>query len=435
MASEKRTSLSATLASATCALLGTTALSPVLAEDVGDWEFDTSLLYYGESDDRVQDASLNLLAKRLFSDEHSLTLGLGVDALTGATPNGALQQPVAQTFTRPSGNDNYTIAPGELPLDDTFHDTRVSLTANWQQPLGRLYKLDVGASASNEYDYTHLGLNAKLARDFNRRNTTLSGSIALARDEIDPVGGTPAELSLMRPIDDLGNRRGAETKDVLDLVVGVTQVVSRNTIVQLNYSYSDASGYLNDPYRILSVVDGVTGEAVPYSLTPEAGAPSHLYRFESRPDSRTKQSIYAEGRHFMNGKVLNAAYRYMTDDWEIDSHTFDFRLRWPLGAATYLEPHFRYYTQQKADFYSVSLVDGAPLPAFASNDYRLGDFDAITAGLKFGWQTRSNHDLSVRVELYQQRGEYPADQLIGTQPQVAAYPDMDAIIAQFSYRF
>lgn len=435
MATEKKKTLSASLSAATCALLGTTALPPVLAEEAGDWFFDTSLLYYGESDDRVQDGSLNLLAKRLFRDDRSLTLGFGVDALTGATPNGALQQNVAQTFTRPSGNDTYSVAAGALPLDDTFRDTRVSLTANWRQPLGRLFQLDVGASASNEYDYTHLGFNAKLARDFNGRNTTLSGGLAMARDDVDPVGGTPRELSLMRPVGDLGNRRGAQTKDILDLVIGLTQVISRNTIVQLNYSFSDASGYLTDPYRVLSVVDGTTGTVIPYpSLTGDDG-PSHLYRFESRPDSRSKHSLYAEGRHFVNGKVINASYRYMIDDWEIDSHTFDFRLRWPLGSSSYLEPHFRYYGQGEADFYRVSLVDGDALPTFASNDYRLGNFDALTVGLKFGWTTRRDHDLSMRLEFYQQRGDYPTSQLIGSQPDVVAYPDMDAIIAQFSYRF
>jgi hypothetical protein len=172
--------ISATLATATCALLGTTPAAPVCAQEIENWDFDTSLLYYGEDNDRVKDASLGLIATRRFLDDRSLTLGLTVDALTGATPNGAIQQPFAQTFTRPSGKSVYTVPANELPLDDTFRDTRVALTANWQQPLGRLYTFNVGASASVEYDYTHVGLNARLARDFNQRNTTVSAGIALA---------------------------------------------------------------------------------------------------------------------------------------------------------------------------------------------------------------------------------------------------------------
>ena len=427
--------ISATLATATCALLGTTPAAPVCAQEIENWDFDTSLLYYGEDNDRVKDASLGLIATRRFLDDRSLTLGLTVDALTGATPNGAIQQPFAQTFTRPSGKSVYTVPANELPLDDTFRDTRVALTANWQQPLGRLYTFNVGASASVEYDYTHVGLNARLARDFNQRNTTVSAGIALARDEFDAVGGVPMPLSPMLDIADLSNRGGAESKDVLDVVLGVTQVINRNTVVQLNYSYSDSSGYLSDPYKIISVVDGTTGDVVPQPPTPGIDGPSHQFLFEGRPDERVKHSLYGQVKRYINGKVLDASYRYMTDDWEIDSHTLDLRLRWPFGGERYLEPHLRFYTQTEADFYTVSLIEGQVLPTFASNDYRLGNFDGLTAGIKYGWTTRNDHDLSVRLELYQQRGDIRADRLIGNQIGTVSYPDLDAVIAQFTYRF
>ena len=201
--------------------LGSTPSAPVSAQEIDKWDFDTSLLYYGEDNDRVQDASLGLIATRKFLDDKSLTLGLTVDSLTGATPHGAISQPFAQTFTRPSGNSSFTTPANELPLDDTFLDTRVAITANWQQPLGRQYTLNVGASASDEYDYTHVGLNAKLARDFNQRNTTVSAGIALAKDDIEPVGGTPMPFSPMLDVGDISNRAADESKDVLDFVIGV----------------------------------------------------------------------------------------------------------------------------------------------------------------------------------------------------------------------
>ncbi len=435
MKKRKNGGISTTLATATCALLGTTPVSPVCAQEIDKWDFDTSLLYYGEDNERVQDASVAVLATRNFVDDRYLALGLTVDALTGATPSGAITQPVAQTFTRPSGKSTYTTPANELPLDDTFRDTRVAMTANWQQPLGRLYTFNAGASASKEFDYTHIGLNARIARDFNQRNTTISAGIALARDDIDAVGGAPVPLSPMLDVGDLANRMTTQSKDVFDVVVGVSQVLGRNTVMQLNYSYSDASGYLTDPYKIISVVDGITGNVVTRPLTPGIDGPSHEFLFESRPDDRVKQSFYGQVKHFMHGKVLDASYRYMSDDWEIESHTLDLRLRWPLGDEHYLEPHLRYYTQTEADFYTVSLVDGQMLPAYASNDYRLGNFDGITAGVKYGWKTGNGHDLSVRLELYQQRGDIPANLLVGNQAGTVSYPDLDAVIAQFSYRF
>lgn len=428
-------SVSRTLAAATCSLLGTGVLQPVDAQEEPGWDFNTALLYYGEDDDRVQDVSLNVQARRTLVDDRSLTLGLAVDTLTGATPSGAVAGSIPQTFTRPSGRAVYTTPAEAIPLDDSFLDTRVAVTANWQQPLGRLYTVNAGLSASDEYDYTHVGANAKLSRDFNNRNTTLSMGVAFARDDLSPVGGAPEPLSPMLDVGDLTNRQGDQSKDVFDAVIGVTQVLGRRLIVQLNYSYSDASGYLNDPYKFLSVVDPATGEPVPRPATPGVDGPSHEFRFESRPDARTKHSLFTQGKYYFGGKVIDLSYRYMTDDWEIDSHTLDARLRWPLGDASYLEPHLRFYSQAAAEFYRVSLPAGAADPLYASADYRLGEFDAVTAGLKYGHKTRGGNEWSVRLEYYTQDGTVPADQVIGSQGTRALYPDLDAIIAQFSYRF
>ena len=431
----KSLKVSSTLAAATCALLGSGLPEPVQAQEDPGRNFDTALLYYGENDDRVQDLSISVVGYRTYVDDRILTLGFTADALTGASPNGALPQSVPQTFTQPSGKNVFTTPANELPIDDTFRDTRVALTANWEQPLGRLNKINFGASASKEFDYVHLGLNAKISRDFNNRNTTLSGGIAFASDSIEPEGGTPEELSQMLNAGDRSNRRGDESKDIIDIVFGVTQVVSRNTVVQVNYSYSDSSGYLSDPYKIVGVVNGLSGDAVPITPTPGAEGPSHLNFFEHRPDNRVKNSLYTQAKHFSNGRVLDISYRYMTDDWEIDSHTVDVRYRWPIGSSAYIEPHVRYYTQTEAEFYTLNLIEGDPLPEYASADYRLGDFDAITVGAKYGWKTKGGNDMNVRLEFYQQSGSIPGNQLIGNQTNQDNYPDLNAIIFQYGYRF
>jgi len=427
-------SVSATLAAATCALLGTSAATPVDAQEEPKWDFNTSLLYYGEDNDRVQDASFKSLARRLFADDRYLSIGLTVDALTGATPNGAIRQDIAQTFTRPSGKSAYSVPAGDLPLDDTFRDTRVALTAGWQQPAGEKGLVSVGLSASKEYDYLHTGINASYAHDFNKRNTTVSAGFAFAKDSIEPVGGAPNGLTPMLDVDDTSNRLGDEDKDVLDLVLSVTQVISRDLVVQANYSFSRSEGYLNNPYKVLSLVDGDTGDTLPIVPGPEGG-PSGQFLFEHRPDERTQHSIYGQAKYNMNGKVLDASYRYMTDDWEIDSHTIDLRYRFPMSEKSYLEPHLRYYTQSEAEFYELSLDSSQALPMYASSDYRLGNFDAITAGVKYGWKTRNDHDMSLRVELYMQSGSVPAGQLIGNQAGRDNFPDLNALIVQFSYRF
>jgi hypothetical protein len=427
--------LSAALAAATCALLGTSAAAPAMADESERWSFDTALLYYGESDDRVQDVSATIGARRAFDEDHLLNLTLTADTLTGASASGAIATDAPQTFTSPSGRAVYTTPAGKTPLDDTFLDTRFALNAGWTQPLARLYTLSAGLGFSTEYDYTHLGANLSLARDFNKRNTTVIAGLAWSQDDIDPVGGAPVPLSQMRDVGDLSNKRSSDSKDVVDVLLGVTQVLSRNTLLRVNYSYSQSSGYLNDPYKILSVVDGTTGDTILRVPAPGVQGPTGVYLYESRPDSRAKHSLYAEMKHAFGAPVLYGSYRFMTDDWGIDSHTGEVRLRWPLGSASYVEPQLRYYMQSQADFYRPSLVQGAAFPAYASADFRLGEFNAVTVGVKFGHQTAGGNEWSARLEYYQQSGTIAREQLIGNQFAREQYPDLNAVIAQFGYRF
>lgn len=432
---KKDENFNAALAAATCALLGSTVATPVRAqEETAPWSFDSTLLYYGESDDRVRDISGAISAQRAFGDDRKFSATLSADTLTGASASGAIALDRPQTFTNPSGHAVYTTNAGDVPLDDTFLDTRFALNASWTQPLARLYTFSAGLGFSTEYDYTHLGANLSLARDFNKRNTTVSAGVAWSQDDIDPVGGPPLPLSQMLDVDDNSNKlSGSESKDVLDLLLGFTQVLNRTTVLRVNYSYSSSNGYLNDPYKILSVVDPLSGDTL--TRVPVGQGPDGVYLFESRPDSRAKQSLYAEVKHAFGAPVMHFAYRFMTDDWGIDSHTGEARLRWPVGAASYIEPQLRYYTQSAADFYRASLVGGTTLPRYASADFRLGDFDATTVGIKYGHRTAGGNEWSVRAEYYQQSGTVPREQIIGNQANREQYPDLSAVIVQFGYRF
>jgi Protein of unknown function (DUF3570) len=430
-----RRQIGGSVAAATCALLGPAATHTVVAQELQPWTFDSAVLYYGEADGRVQDLSVSALLSKELREDSLLTATMTVDALTGATPNGAAPSTSPQTFTRPSGRDSYTVGAGATPLDDSFQDTRWAFSASYAWPLARLSKLSVGGSVSAEYDYTHVGVNANIARDFNNRNTTLSFGVALANDTISPVGGTPTALSPMLPAnirgEDGGFKGPDQSKDVLDLLVGVTQVLNRHSLVQFNYSLTRSDGYMNDPYKILSVVDSVNG--LPVAGPPGSGLSRYLY--ESRPDTREKQSLFGLYKRDFDGNVFDVSYRYMTDDWDIKSHTIDMHYRFRLGdSGKYLQPHLRFYSQTAANFYSTVLFDAVPVPLFASADYRLGEFDAVTLGLKYGQPTRSG-EIDARLELYRQSGTPSPGSAVGALTNLDLYPDLNAVIAQFSYKF
>jgi hypothetical protein len=274
-----------------------------------------------------------------------------------------------------------------------------------------------------------MGANLKLARDFNNRNTTLTFGTAFASDTIDAVGGAPTGLSPMTGSTVI--KSGEQSKDVTDLLLGVTQVLNRKTIVQFNYSLSLSDGYLTDPYKILSVVDPVLGEPI---VAPGSYTVDYLYRYEKRPDTREKQGFYGLLKRDVGGDVFDISYRYMSDDWDIDSHTIDMHYRWNFDSGSYFQPHLRFYSQSAAGFYNAVLFDGDPLPNFATADYRLGEFDAITIGIKYGRPTRTG-EMSARLEFYQQSGATSPGSAVGSLQNFDLNPDLNAVIAQFSYKF
>ena len=81
------------------------------------------------------------------------------------------------------------------------------------------------------------------------------------------------------------------------------------------------------------------------------------------------------------------------------------------------------------------LFDGDPLPQHASADYRIGDLDGITFGLKYGWLTAGDSEWSVRAEFYQQTGRAPPGASVGALAALDLDTSVDAVIFQVGYRF
>jgi hypothetical protein len=402
------------LSAATCSLLA----NPVQAEEP-NWDIDSAVLYYNEDDDRVSAFEPVISGKRDLGDEESLTFKLVLDSLTGASATGAVPSTQVQTFIRPSGNGTYTVDPNDTPLDDTFKDTRASFSMNWEKPIDRNNRRNLGFNISHEYDFTSASVNALWDHDANQKNTTYSAGINVEYDYIDPVGGAPEKLTSMTAQD----KNDDDDRTIVDLLFGVTQVIDKTSLFQVNLSLSESNGYLTDPYDFVSVVDSITGQPVDQL-------------FENRPDSRSRQSLFGKYKKmFANKDILTASYRYMTDDWGIDSHTFDVTYRFRFNSGYFIQPHLRWYTQNEADFYHYFLRDDQRVPGDASADYRLGDMDATTYGFKFGRAIDERHVWSVRVERYKQTGDSSPSEAFGQLEQQDLYPDVKATIVQASYSF
>ncbi len=420
---KKGQSIRGALATATCTLLGTQTNEASAFGTDAPWEFDSAILYYSE-DQRVTAVEPVFKARKELDDNEFLNLRLVVDVLTGASANGAVPMPFAQTFTTPSGESTYTTAANETPLDPSFKDARVALSADWEKPINRTLRGVYGAYLSREYDYTSLGGSVTFSKDTEDKNRTYTAGIALSYDLVSPVGGAPIALSPMPVPGKKQISSEDEDKTVMDLLIGVTQVLDRKSLLQLNYTIGTNNGYLTDPYKILSVIDSSSGQII--GTDP--------YLFENRPDSRLSQALYAKYIHQFTEDVVYLTYRFFWDDWGINSHTIDVRYRYELGGGHYLQPHARYYLQSKADFYKPYLLDNeAAGTETASADYRLGDMTTTTLGLLYGLEISEKSEFTIRAEVMKQSGDEPSK--FGTLNNQTLFPDVDAVIVQAGYSF
>jgi hypothetical protein len=413
-------------------------------DDDGSLKLDAGLLYYGENGGRIKSYDAIVDLRQDYGDEHVLSGHFSFDSLSGGSPNGAVPTHAAQTFATPSGTSLqastgtgpvtyttasgrtvaqlskvtlYTAAAGALPLDPNFKDTRFALDLGWSQPLWTDNHVAIGGHFSHEHDFSSASGNLSFSRDLNSKNTTVGIGVNAEFDQVKPVGGAPVEGSDYT----LLQKTGSRSKQVKGAQLGVTQVLSRNWITQLNLSVDSSTGYLTDPYKIVSVVDtagSVTG-----------------YVFERRPEDRTRRSLYWGNKVALGSAVLDVSYRHGMDSWGIRTDTVDARYRFTLGNPDiYLEPHLRWYKQGKADFYSLYLGGGSAMPAYASADPRLAEFTGKTVGLKLGLLLVNEQELTFRLEGYQQDPAQRHSSLTGLSG-LDLNPGLKSVVFQINWRF
>jgi hypothetical protein len=269
--------------------------------------------------------------------------------------------------------------------------------------------------------YESAGAGATLAWDFNQRNTTLVAGLGYSQDVVKPEDGIYYGMS---SIADNRIRRMDDTKDQLDLQLGVTQVIARGTLVQLNYVHGWAEGYMTNPYKIISIVNAVTGSTGDYD-------PLH----EKRPRLRDTNVLYAQLNQSFGKGIAYFSYRYFRDDWGIRAHTVDVKYRHPLGERFFVQPHLRYYQQTAADFYRSMLTntEAADLPDYASADYRLAKLHTTSVGVKIGYRPDFGGELSARTEFIRQNGEEQPWDTVGIQREAGVFPSLKATMVHLAY--
>ncbi|WP_396587868.1 DUF3570 domain-containing protein [Bermanella sp. R86510] len=377
------------LGTATALLLGQEAI----AEDAtlyNNWNVDLGYLRYEEPDKIAVDTYMAMINGDL-SPTDNIKLGLVFDTLSGATPSGALPSNGGggTTFTGVSGGQT-NAGGGDTGLVK-FDDTRLAFDATWSHEWQRLIRSKTSAYVSVEGDYTAVGGSLGIEKDTEDRAYTFSAAVGLAADTVGRSDETTPQ-PLSNTGDALFNDTG--TKNTYDGLIGITRVINKRTVAMATYTYSTALGYHTDPYKIISVADAEDAQL------------ATLY--ESRPDERTRQILYTKLVHELpkTGNHFAMSYRYHTDSWDLNSHTLETHYSYRVSNNHLLEPFWRLYHQQAANFYTRTIeydpntqnnLSDVTLPEFASSDSRLSELMSNTLGIKYRYKTSKTGSIDLRA--------------------------------------
>ncbi len=312
---------------------------------------------YQDSGDRmtVQSPALYLLAP--ISEDWVFEIGAVYDNISGASP---YYHTVLSGASGAGIKDARTA--GDITVTKYFGRTAVSLRGAY--------------STEDDYKSASTGLTVRHATP--DQNTTFTVGVGYSSDEISPTDGPVFTRS----------------KNTLDGIVGITQVLSRNDVAQINLYYAQQSGYLTDPYKA-------------------------LYGVDQRPDNRDQFAVLFRLNHYFDGlnATLRSSYRYYDDNWEVSAHTATFEWAQELPHGFTLTPSLRYTTQSSAFFYYDPVYDpvlGPPFPpgylsnpnGFYTSDQRLSAFGGITPGVKVAKMFGGGWSVDAKAEYYEQRGDW-----------------------------
>ncbi|MEP7297082.1 MAG: DUF3570 domain-containing protein [Burkholderiales bacterium] len=303
--------------------------------------------------DRIKVKAPSIYVLAPLSSQWAVEGSLVSDSVSGATPR-----------------YHSAISGATMNMTDERHAGDVKVTRYFERS-----SFSVGVSKSKEHDYDSnaLSLDASFSSDDNNR--TWNVGVGYSSDKI----GSTNDPALH------------EKKHTGEVMLGVTQALSGDDIVQVNLTYNRGRGFYSDPYKEPDI----------------------------RPDRRDQRILLTRwNHHFADlGASLRTSYRFYSDTFGIKAHTLGAEWVQPFAGRFTLTPSLRLYSQSAASFYFDPVYDpdvGAPYPPgyftnppqYISPDQRLSAFGAITVGLKLGVQLAPDWSTDLKYERYEQRSNW-----------------------------
>ncbi len=207
--------------------------------------------------------------------------------------------------------------------------------------------------------------------------------------------------------------------------LGLTQVINKDALLETSIGYTRSTGYLANPYKLMTVafIDPLQTPGSSGELTGETRA-----FLENRPDERNQWNMNL--RYVQHISAIDAAlhfdYRFFSDDWGIDAHTFEADWAQPLSHGWTITPRIRYYSQDAASFYQPYLISHQAaskvsqdasgkllvtpynpklLPSHYSSDHRLSGYGALSGGVTVSKEFAKGISIEAGAEYYTHAGD------------------------------
>lgn len=347
------------------------------AEDYVSFEY----LQYDENNNKTSVSAPSIEINKDFGVDYTLNVSLVVDAVSGATQTYYDAASGASAIdSRALGIDANDVKFGNIEYDDK----RVAGSVSFTTRFANRDELILGFNRSSESDFYSNEASAEYMHYLDdSKNQSVSFGVSYMANEIlvrcDNTG--------VGRCDAVSGGSQRETADVINTQLSFHQVLDSTSYAKVAFFYIKEDGYLTNPY--LNVVRNNNGTSADI-----VG--------ENRPDSKDAFGISLKyAKAFNDEFALQTYYRYYNDDWEIDSHTIDTDLYYEPNSDWVIKLGLRYYMQSQASFYKFE-DDYFTNQEFASSDYRLSDFDAITYKTDFEYKFSDTFSYNVSLNYYDQ---------------------------------
>lgn len=224
----------------------------------------------------------------------------------------------------------------------------------------------VGADYLHDKTIVSVGFTNSTENDFEANSGFLSISQSFFGDL------TTLSLAYAKGKDDVGMRDNdfAEEAERDIYKIGISQILTKNSLLGFNLEMITDEGYLNNPYRSYRYLLDSTDPSLGF------GNATEVY-----PETRTSYAVAIRGMYYLPYRAsLKAEYRYFSDSWGIIAHTYDVTYVHPLSPRWTVEGHYRFYSQTQADFYK-DLFPFENAEKYMGRDKELSTFTDYTIGI------------------------------------------------------